>query len=87
MATTAAAGVRGDSSADWADGPRATGDPNAELIYSQPYDGLGSEGPSTKIPTGQQIDQEVADDFELNALITRVRMSGPAPFNAPPNPE
>jgi photosystem II stability/assembly factor-like uncharacterized protein len=68
-------------------GVPAAADPNATLIYSQPYDGRGSEGPSTKIPTGQQMDQEVADDFELDATITRVRMSGPAPFNAPPNPE
>ena len=63
-------------------------DPNAAPIYSHTSDGRSVEGPSSKTTTGQQVDQEVADDFDLKARITRVRVAGSrGGYNAPPNPD
>ncbi|MCA1631566.1 MAG: carboxypeptidase regulatory-like domain-containing protein, partial [Acidobacteria bacterium] len=62
-------------------------DANATPIYSQASDSRSVEGPASKVPTGQQMDQEVADDFELVAQIARVRVGGTrGGYNMPPNP-
>ena len=69
-------------------GAPVPGDPNAAPIYSQASDGRAGEGPSSKTLTGQLVDQEVADDFDLKARITRVRVAGSrGGYNAPPNPD
>ena len=67
-------------------GANVAADPNEMPFYGQPYDGRGSEGPSSKLQDGQQqLDKEVADDFDLNATITRVRARGVSgSFNSPP---
>jgi hypothetical protein len=79
----------GQQAADFAGtaGQPAPADPNAQPIYAQPYDGRGVEGPSTRIPAGQRIDKEVADDFDMAASITRVVVRGSrGGYNMPPNP-
>jgi hypothetical protein len=66
--------------------PSAAAGPNATLIYSQPSDGRAVES-SSKIQGGTQYDREAADDFELNATITRVVVRGSrGGYNMPPNP-
>ncbi|HEY9405758.1 MAG TPA: Ig-like domain-containing protein [Pyrinomonadaceae bacterium] len=95
-ATSRAARLRADGArvgaagqtSNFAAEPGATvaADPNEMPFYAQPYDGRGSEGPSSKLQDGQQqLDKEVADDFDLNATITRVRARGVSgSFNSPP---
>ncbi len=60
--------------------------PNEIPIYGQPYDGRAVEV-SSKIQGGIQYDREAADDFDLNATITRVLVrGGRGGYNMPPNP-
>ncbi|HKO35862.1 MAG TPA: Ig-like domain-containing protein, partial [Pyrinomonadaceae bacterium] len=64
----------------------AVADANATPIYSQPSDGRAVES-SSKIQGGTAYDREVADDFDLNATITRVVVRGSrGGYNMPPNP-
>ena len=85
---TRAAGDSARQTLDFADTPGVTvaADANETPFYGQPYDGRGSEGPSSKLQGGQQqLDKEVADDFELSGTITRVRARGVSgSFNSPP---
>ncbi|HEX8130160.1 MAG TPA: carboxypeptidase regulatory-like domain-containing protein [Pyrinomonadaceae bacterium] len=87
----AATDARVDSArrtANFANAPVAAvaADPNATVIYSQPYDGQSGES-SSKIQGGTQYDREAADDFDLNATITRVLVRGVrGGYNMPPNP-
>ncbi|HEX9919458.1 MAG TPA: PQQ-binding-like beta-propeller repeat protein, partial [Pyrinomonadaceae bacterium] len=70
-----------------AETPGLTAAADATPIYAQPDDGRAVEGPSSKIQGGQQFDREVADDFELHASITRVKVRGArGGYNMPPNP-
>ncbi|HYN86759.1 MAG TPA: Ig-like domain-containing protein [Pyrinomonadaceae bacterium] len=53
-----------------------TPDPNAAPVYSQPSALGASLELSSEKPTAPLLDKETADDFELTATVTRVRVSG-----------
>ncbi|HYG12500.1 MAG TPA: Ig-like domain-containing protein, partial [Pyrinomonadaceae bacterium] len=62
-------------------------DYNAAPLSQQPPDGRATLGPSSKKITGKLIDGEVADDFDLSAAISRVRVYGQWDgYETSPNP-